>query len=464
LDSTGGSLRILGITKDKENQLVTIEGISNSLSSAIGLQNIERENLLYILDINPDYFEKKTETTYLIKQIPEEIREKFKNNSTLSLLELNKEKESIEDRVKKNSSKPSYAKGFLLLILYPILSKITLEFFKNEFPSLEINNNKFNLTPYFKRFYNLYPAAKTDLAVDALLNVNLYCNQFIKKVIYSILFLALINQRDSKEVNEESFDSEEFILFIETHFLLSVEVIKSTILIEDHFSNSAESISKILVNDSFKRGQLYDDYLKTKWTTIQEKYEEKINDLLIQKERELLDIVSESKDILNDVKIGNKNFSERLEELFQEKNNQLNEVANTLNNSLSKIKSENELQKKNIDLFINDSNSKMRNVFSILEEFEKNTNKTIINQTEEFKKRDLTKRENELKAFDLEVLRKKEQINKRQTKKQKEKEKVPIIEIKALKQKVMLASIPCIIFTISIILFPIIPVQMKAEF
>jgi hypothetical protein len=58
LDSTGGSLRILGITKDKENQLVTIEGISNSLSSAIGLQNIERENLLYILDINPDYFEK----------------------------------------------------------------------------------------------------------------------------------------------------------------------------------------------------------------------------------------------------------------------------------------------------------------------------------------------------------------------------------------------------------------------
>lgn len=271
---------LFGITKDKENQLVTLEEIYNLLSSTIGLKDIERENLLYVLDTYPDYFEKKTETTYLIKQIPEGIKEKFKNNSTLSLLELNKEKESIEDRIRKISSKPSYVKGFLLLILYPILSKITLEFFKNEFSSLETNNNKFNLTPYFKRFYNLYPAAKTELAVDALLNVNLYNDQYIKKVIRSILFLALINQRDSKEINEESFQSEEFILFIETHFLLSVEVIKSTILIEDHFSNSAESISKILVNDSFKRGQLYDDYLKSKWTAIQEKYKERINDLL----------------------------------------------------------------------------------------------------------------------------------------------------------------------------------------
>jgi hypothetical protein len=437
---------LINILKDKENQVLTLEEIIRTTSAYLDVKKIDNQNIASILNSNLNYFEKKEESQFLIKKISSNEKKEIQDYLNSSKLELTNIKQIIFDKLKNSTNRNDIANGFLYLIVYPILKKATLQLFKDKFDILDRVNITDNTNPSIKKFFQIFPKVRKDIQIATLLNISFLKLEFIKKIILSILFIELLPSGLNKEIDEEFFASEEFALFINTHFLLSIEIINSTVLLEEHFNNSAESISKILVNDSYKKGNLYNDYLKTKWNSIQEKYDDKLAELFAKKEQDLWDILNDSKDVLDKTKSSIREFEakqenllldaeHKLNELNQRNKSELSEYINKSNGILSNIEQVNEKQKVEIDKsikmnenFYESVNKQIEIMLNKIESLKENTNKEIFNQSETFKVTDLKRKEKELKAFDDDIRKEKENLNRKINRKKKEKEAISVVE------------------------------------
>ena len=414
---------LIHILKDKENEILTLEEIIKTISAYLDVKKIDNQSIASILNSNQNYFEQKEESQYLVKTISSNKKKEIQDHLNSNNLELTNIKQIIFDKLKNSTNRNDIANGFLYLIVYPILKKAALQLFKDKFDILDRVKITDNTNPSIKKFFQIFPKVRKDIQIASLLNTSFLELEFIKKVILSILFIELLPSSLNKEIDEEFFTSEEFALFINTHFLLSMEIINSTVLLEEHFNNSAESLSKILVNDSYKKGNLYNDYLKTKWNSIQEKYDDKLSELFAKKEQDLWDIVNDSKDVLDKTKNSIQDFEakqesllldaeHKLNELNQRNKSELNEYIKKSNSILSNIEQVNEKQKVEIDNsikmnenFYESVNKQIEEMFSKIEKFKSSNSIKRISQAVNFTKQDLNKKQIEKKLLREKIAR-----------------------------------------------------------
>lgn len=457
--------------KEKENRILTLEEIETSILGYLNIKQIDHQSLVLILTTNSNIFEKKDEGLFLMKEISEEAKKEIQDTVYYSNFQIANIKNKLTDILKMYIDRKDVADAFFYLVIYPVLKKAVFQLFKGKFDILDKANKDYNITPSIKKFYQIFPKIRKEIQLDSLLKTSIIDIGFIGKIILSILFIELISYRLDTDIDLAFFSSEEFRLFIDTHFLLSLEVINSAVLLEEHFNNSAESISKILVNDSYKKGNLYNEYLKVKWNSIQEKYDDKLSELFTKKEQEFWDIVNDSKDILDKSKDSIREFETRqgsilfdaeqkIIELNQKNRIELNEYIYKSDNILSNIKQENELQKgeinksvKNNEAFYESVIKQIETLLNKIESIKENTNSQILIQSETFKTADYKRKEKELKAFDEDIQKQKDSLNRKLNRKKKDKTAKEEIdkaysESKKLKIKTIVNSILSLILPI----------------
>ncbi|MCB1194025.1 MAG: hypothetical protein KDK90_26550 [Leptospiraceae bacterium] len=193
---------------------------------------------------------------------------------------------------------------------------------------------------------------------------------------------------------------------VETHFALSLQIVKSILALEEHFTNSAESLSKILISDSLKKGELYETYIKNKFSLLQENLEDKLGTLIRKKEKELLDLVNESKDVLDSTKRESDIFLQRSENYFSEKEMEFKQWYAKFKQELFNIQKETEIT----FIRLKEENQGYKDE---LEKLKKSNSKITIRY---YRKRELRNKKKELKKLRTEYEKNWNDIDKKQKK------------------------------------------------
>ncbi|MCP5494315.1 MAG: hypothetical protein H7A23_07145 [Leptospiraceae bacterium] len=302
----------------------------------------------------------------------------------------------------------SFIDGFLEHIFTPIIRRILFAIYKQEYQILEKAETSQKLSEEFKKLIFKHSNLKDKIyeIIESLLRFDNYGNRFIQQYILSELSFYLTDTPKTSEINQEYFDSKEFQYLVETHFALSLQIVKSILALEEHFTNSAESLSKILISDSLKKGELYETYIKNKFSLLQENLEDKLGTLIRKKEKELLDLVNESKDVLDSTKRESDIFLQRSENYFSEKEMEFKQWYAKFKQELFNIQKETEIT----FIRLKEENQGYKDE---LEKLKKSNSKITIRY---YRKRELRNKKKELKKLRTEYEKNWNDIDKKQKK------------------------------------------------
>lgn len=284
------------------------------------------------------FSDENSETKYFINPLPDEIKE----NLFTQKLEVN----SLVNEIKQNcgtkiSLEPSriFIEDFFNYILSPIIRRISFIIYKQEYPFLEKLQITQNFNENFKLIINKYNNLKSEMydIFESLLVLENYGTNFLKRYIHSELFVHLFDFPNINHINHEYFDSKEFQHLVETNFVLSLQIVRSILSLEEHFTKSAESMANILINDNLQKGDLYEHYIKTKFSILQENLEYKLNTFVQEKEKEFSEIVEDFKNFFNAMKQESDTQWQQIKQYFMESEIRFNELYSTSKQNLHEI-------------------------------------------------------------------------------------------------------------------------------